>query len=359
MIVRLLAVAAFLAGLWLTGTVRGPGAFGVAEVRVRDGSAPARPLRAREPRPRHRRRAASSGASRWPRCAIAASRCTAAPAAPTAGDRGRRLARGRPARPAAPAELVRAARPTHLLHLAWTTEHGRFWTDPANLDWVAATRRSSRRSPPPAASASCSPGPARSTTGAATSRSRRRGRPRRPATLYGRAKQATEDWLAGAGLSWATGLLFLPYGPFDEPGRLVPSVRAACWRARRRGRRTVSRCATSSTSTTAAARWPRCSRSRCRARSTSAPAAAPRSPRSRRTVARLVGREDLLRVGALPGDDGPHARRRRRARACATRSASCRATTSRPGLRDDGRVVALSARGAGSRPARRSAAAWR
>src|SRR4029453_11752597 len=30
-------------------------------------------------------------------------------------------------------------RPTHLLHLAWTTEHGKFWTDPANEAWHATT----------------------------------------------------------------------------------------------------------------------------------------------------------------------------------------------------------------------------
>jgi nucleoside-diphosphate-sugar epimerase len=52
--------------------------------------------------------------------------------------------------------------------------------------------------------------------------------PRRPATLYGRAKQATTDvleaWSAEVGLSYATALLFFPYGPFEQPERLVPSV---------------------------------------------------------------------------------------------------------------------------------------
>src|SRR5262245_48204662 len=40
---------------------------------------------------------------------------------------------------AAVAAAIAAIRPSHLLHLAWTTEHGKFWTDPANEAWRAAT----------------------------------------------------------------------------------------------------------------------------------------------------------------------------------------------------------------------------
>ncbi|NJM40383.1 MAG: NAD(P)-dependent oxidoreductase [Anaerolineae bacterium] len=35
--------------------------------------------------------------------------------------------------------IVRAIRPTHLLHLAWYVAHGKFWAAPENLDWVAAS----------------------------------------------------------------------------------------------------------------------------------------------------------------------------------------------------------------------------
>jgi nucleoside-diphosphate-sugar epimerase len=37
------------------------------------------------------------------------------------------------------AHLIRSLRPSHLLHLAWVTEHGRYWTSPENLRWVEAT----------------------------------------------------------------------------------------------------------------------------------------------------------------------------------------------------------------------------
>ena len=41
--------------------------------------------------------------------------------------------------PGVAAALVESIRPTHLLHLAWNAEPGRFWTAPDNLDWVAAS----------------------------------------------------------------------------------------------------------------------------------------------------------------------------------------------------------------------------
>lgn len=39
------------------------------------------------------------------------------------------------------AEVMAEADPTHLIHLAWYTEHGKYWHSPLNLDWVMATHR--------------------------------------------------------------------------------------------------------------------------------------------------------------------------------------------------------------------------
>jgi nucleoside-diphosphate-sugar epimerase len=36
-------------------------------------------------------------------------------------------------------ELISSVRPTHLLHLAWTTKPATYWTDIANLDWLSAS----------------------------------------------------------------------------------------------------------------------------------------------------------------------------------------------------------------------------
>jgi nucleoside-diphosphate-sugar epimerase len=48
--------------------------------------------------------------------------------------------------------------------------------------------------------------------------------PRRPATPYGRAKQEATELLESVSLSTATALVFFPYGPHEWPERLVPSV---------------------------------------------------------------------------------------------------------------------------------------
>src|SRR5262245_60125142 len=41
--------------------------------------------------------------------------------------------------PGQAARLIETVRPTHLVHLAWVTEHGAYWTSPENLDWVQAS----------------------------------------------------------------------------------------------------------------------------------------------------------------------------------------------------------------------------
>jgi nucleoside-diphosphate-sugar epimerase len=48
--------------------------------------------------------------------------------------------------------------------------------------------------------------------------------PRRPATRYGHAKQEAAELVESSDLSAATALLFVPYGPHERPERLVPSV---------------------------------------------------------------------------------------------------------------------------------------
>jgi nucleoside-diphosphate-sugar epimerase len=130
--------------------------------------------------------------------------------------------------PSALGQVVREAKPSHLVHLAWTTEQGGYWEDPANQDWVAATGRlldafaevGGKRV---VLSGTCAQ---YDWSGAAAMSETRTAR--NPSTAYGRAKQAAEEMLtasaAEAGLSAATALLFSPYGPYEKPERLIPSV---------------------------------------------------------------------------------------------------------------------------------------
>jgi len=128
-----------------------------------------------------------------------------------------------------PAEVVRAVEPTHLLHLAWYAEHGRFWEAPENLDWVAASMRllrafadaGGRRLVVAGTCAEydwsddcCTPST-----------------PLRPATLYGTCKNSLRQivgaYAATAGLSTAWGRIFFTFGPGEPSERLIASVARA------------------------------------------------------------------------------------------------------------------------------------
>ena len=125
--------------------------------------------------------------------------------------------------------VVRDLRASHLLHLAWCTEHGAYWRSPANLDWIAATLRLVR--------SFRSAGGTRVVV-AGTCAEYEWGdsccdeqTPLNPATLYGAAKDATRRVLgayaAGEELSFAWGRIFFVYGPREQPERVMPLVARA------------------------------------------------------------------------------------------------------------------------------------
>jgi nucleoside-diphosphate-sugar epimerase len=131
--------------------------------------------------------------------------------------------------PAAVEELMDELTPELLVHLAWYTEHGRFWSAPENVVWVECSLQLLR------AFAQC--GGRRAVmlgTCAEYDWSRIDGSlveassPLEPGTLYGVAKDALRR-VAGAyaeqqGVELAWGRLFFLYGPREPPGRLVASV---------------------------------------------------------------------------------------------------------------------------------------
>jgi nucleoside-diphosphate-sugar epimerase len=123
--------------------------------------------------------------------------------------------------------LVEAARPSHLLHLAWYAAHGLFWTSPENLRWVEASVSLIRRFREAGgmrmvAAGSCAE--YQSQDGKCIEEET----PRRPCTLYGVCKNAVQEILGAycrtTGLSSAWGRIFLVYGPDEHPDRLVASV---------------------------------------------------------------------------------------------------------------------------------------
>ena len=129
--------------------------------------------------------------------------------------------------PLASAALLQKIRPSHLLHLAWYAEPGKFWTSELNQRWVTGTvalvegfRDVGGKFV--AVAGSCaeyewSDEPCDEDI-----------TPLKPATEYGICKNAArmqvEHICQGAGITSAWGRIFLLYGPHEYPSRFVASV---------------------------------------------------------------------------------------------------------------------------------------
>jgi nucleoside-diphosphate-sugar epimerase len=126
------------------------------------------------------------------------------------------------------AAALAAIRPSHLLHLAWTTEHGKFWTDPANEAWRAATLDLVDRFIAAGGRRCVIAGSGTEYDWSGTAPLSEGRTPLRPATPYGQAKAATfravQAEAAAAGLAYAHARLFFSYGPFEQLQRLVPLI---------------------------------------------------------------------------------------------------------------------------------------
>jgi len=128
--------------------------------------------------------------------------------------------------PGEPARIVEAVRPTHVLHMAWYTVPGKYWTAPENAEWVAASVALAR--------AFERAGGARFVGAGSCSEyapSERdcdeRATPLAPATVYGTSKHAVRREIAAIAegrLSFAWGRIFFLYGPHEDPSRLVSGV---------------------------------------------------------------------------------------------------------------------------------------
>jgi len=123
--------------------------------------------------------------------------------------------------------LLANVRPTHLLHFAWYAEPGKYWTSLENFHWVRASlnlfeqfyNHGGKRL---VAAGTCAEYDwnygycSESIT------------PLSPSTTYGICKHSLRIMLDAfsleAGLSSAWGRIFFLYGPHEHPGRLVASV---------------------------------------------------------------------------------------------------------------------------------------
>jgi nucleoside-diphosphate-sugar epimerase len=129
-----------------------------------------------------------------------------------------------------PGEIMRifsAVGPTHLLHLAWYADPRDYRTAPANLAWLQAGVEILRRFGETG-------GQRAVFAGTCFEYDVRYGycteglTPEAPSTLYAVCKnslrQVVARYAADANLSCAWARVFYVFGPFEPPGRLVPSV---------------------------------------------------------------------------------------------------------------------------------------
>ena len=126
------------------------------------------------------------------------------------------------------AKLVADVSPQTIVHCAWYTEHGKYWTAPLNADWVAASvflaqeaySRGAFRFVGVGTGAEYAPD-AESPLSELTSRIG-------PDTVYGLAKDETrraiEALAASLGRSFAWARVFMLYGDGEHPARLVASL---------------------------------------------------------------------------------------------------------------------------------------
>ena len=126
-----------------------------------------------------------------------------------------------------PAALVKAVRPTHILHLAWCTSPRDYLTNPVNSRWAAATAELAEAFIGAGGERFVGAGSCAEyalTPATADGGDKLRG----PASLYGMAKAGAFERLtelaAKDDFSFAWARIFFPYGPYQAPERLIPSV---------------------------------------------------------------------------------------------------------------------------------------
>jgi nucleoside-diphosphate-sugar epimerase len=125
--------------------------------------------------------------------------------------------------------VIQAVQPSHLLHLAWCTEHGIYWNSPENLAWLQAsmsliekfTACGGRRF---VGAGTCAEYDWHQAQGECSKESAQLV----PASLYGKCKNSLQHKLAAwshqTKLSSAWGRIFSLYGPHEDPRRLISST---------------------------------------------------------------------------------------------------------------------------------------
>lgn len=123
---------------------------------------------------------------------------------------------------------VAAAKPDVVLHLAWTVEHGAFWTSPLNLSWVSASLRLAEAAATAGVTRFVAAGTCYEYRWPEDGDCEEQATTLEPRTLYAISKDATRRviaaYLADRQIDFAWARLFFLYGPGEGTSRLVPAI---------------------------------------------------------------------------------------------------------------------------------------
>lgn len=205
-------------------------------------------------------------------------------------------------------QLLDAAAPQTVIHCAWVTEHGAYWTSPENLDWVGATLSLAREAHDRGTSRFVGVGTCAEYEWGGAAPLSEASTNLKPATLYGTAKDAArrvlEAYAAASGMSWAWGRVFMVYGEGENSQRLVAALARAFVRGEpaRMGPGTAERDLLDARDVGAAIAA--LAASRVSGAVNIASGASVTLGHVGETLARISGRSDLLCLGAFPDRAG-------------------------------------------------------
>lgn len=122
-----------------------------------------------------------------------------------------------------PAGLMQQAKPTHLIHLAWITTPGEYWTSPSNTEWLARSKA--------LFDAFVASGGQR-IVGLGTCAEydwsagvcEEHTTPITPASIYGQSKVKLHTYLTSLPIASAWARVFWPYGPGEPAAKLTSYV---------------------------------------------------------------------------------------------------------------------------------------
>jgi nucleoside-diphosphate-sugar epimerase len=124
--------------------------------------------------------------------------------------------------------LFASLRPDVLIQLAWCADHGSYWKDPTNFDWLSANLYIARCFVTEGGRRAIFAGTSAEYEWSSLFPLHETDTPLKPQQLYGSCKLAAfwaiKSFFEQEGVSWAWARFFNPFGPYEDRRRLIPRV---------------------------------------------------------------------------------------------------------------------------------------